>query len=178
MTVFKCSKCGKEYQRKGYYDKHIKICTGGKPKSKQVKVKDSFVNIKLFDNVLKQIGNIEIRLSNLEKKFKNLNFRDYKNRKKPKKSMNLLLKSEVELINIIKEIINQTSNPYSIKGVISLEDLKKHFEKNYDLSQKLFEEMMLKLYRKAFIDLQAGGTPDSYHLKSPTGKEFFYLMIK
>ena len=41
-----------------------------------------------------------------------------------------------------------------------------------------FEEIILRLYRKQVIDLQPGGDPGDYHLLSPTGKKFYYLIAK
>ena len=95
-----------------------------------------------------------------------------------KKAFDLPLDDEKKLTGIIKDIIEKNSDLYSIKGLIPLEDLKRELFKGYNLSENKFKELILRLYRKEFIDLQAGGTPSGYHLKSPTGKRFFYLIVK
>lgn len=177
MPIYTCAKCGKEYKRKGYYDKHIKDCTGKKPSPK---VKKRVRKPKIVDknDIVKRVDNIELRLSNLEEEFKNLDLGNHKNRLNRKKAINLPINNEIELVKIIKNIIKVNTNLYSIKGMIPLEDLKDIMNRNYNLTEKSFEDIILKLYRKEYIDLHAGGTPDSYLLKSPTGKEFYYLMVK
>ena len=178
MEIYTCPKCGKKYQRKSFYEKHVKSCVGKQSSAKHIKKKNSSVEIKGYNNILSKIKNIDTRLSSLEKRFEDLDLKLYKRNRVSEKPINLPLNDELELINIIKDIINQTSNPYSIRGVISLSDLKKNFEERYKISKKEFEGLILKLHRKSLVDLQAGGTSGMYQLKSPTGKEFYYLMIK
>ena len=177
--AFKCPKCGKSYKTQGApYKKHIESCTGKKQPPKREKRSSSTKKVEISSSLIKRLDDIEYRLSKLEEKINNISIGNNEKLKIQKSAMVLPVSNEVELNKIIKNIINETSNIYSIKGVIPLEDLKDILYRNYNLSQRKFEELILKLYRKELIDLQAGGTPTDYHLESPTGKKFYYLMVK
>ncbi|HEC39802.1 hypothetical protein LCGC14_0482150 [marine sediment metagenome] len=178
MALYKCPKCGREYKTKGaFYQKHVKNCVGEIPKQKDKKISKPQKGRKTLNTVIKRLESFDTRLSNLEKKFNEF---DISNRKLPSnKSVALLpMNSEKKLVNIIKSIIAENANSYSIKGLITLKELRTKIINRYNLSEGKFEELMLKLYRKELVDLQAGGNPQNYQLKSPTGKEFYYLRVK
>ncbi len=178
MVIYKCPKCGKDYKTQGsYYQKHIKNCIGNIPKPKSNKKSKSQNASGSLATVLKRFEIFETRLSSLERKFNRFNI---SNRKiHPNKEVrNLPINNEKKLVNIIKKIVNENSNLYSIKGMMSLKELRDNIRINYNLSETIFEELMLKLYRRELIDLQAGGNPKDYQLKSPTGKMFYYLRVK
>lgn len=177
--AFKCPKCGKPYKTQGkYYQKHIESCTGKKQPSKAKKKIGSTKKAKASSSIINRLDNIELRLRKLEENFKKTGARNNENLNIYKKAMIFPVNNELEIIEIIKNIIIENSNLYSIKGVISLEHLKDVLYRNYSLSEKLFEDTILKLYRRELVDLQAGGTPEAYHLESPTGKKFYYLLAK
>ena len=89
-------------------------------------------------------------------------------------SKSKLIDFEKEFINMI----NHRSNLQPIKGNFPLKELKDIFTREYKITDKQFEDNVLRLYRKQLIDLQAGGNPTEYHLVSPTGKKFYYLIAK
>lgn len=127
--------------------------------------------IKLKNLVL----NLEKRMSNIEKQLKSI---------RPSSELNIKKTSDVKARNIQKlekeivKIIKQRSSTQQIKGNIALKDLKEILIKSYNISEKDFEEIILKLYRKQIVDLQPGGSPTDYQLLSPTGKKFYYLIVK
>jgi len=88
------------------------------------------------------------------------------------------ISKEINLEQEIINIVNQRSNLQQIKGNFILNDLKEIILNEYNISDKDFEDNILRLYRKQLVDLQPGGNPADYHLISPTGKKFYYLMIK
>jgi len=81
---------------------------------------------------------------------------------------------EKEFINLI----NHRSNLQPIKGNFPLKELRDIFTNEFNITDREFEDNILRLYRKQLIDLQAGGNPSEYHLVSPTGKRFYYLIAK
>ena len=127
--------------------------------------------IKLKNLVL----NLEKRMSNIERQLKSI---------RPSSELKIKKTSDVKARNIQKlekeivKIIKQRSSTQQIKGNIALKDLKEILIKSYNISEKDFEEIILKLYRKQIFDLQPGGSPTDYQLLSPTGKKFYYLIVK
>ena len=83
-----------------------------------------------------------------------------------------------ELIEELVNIINQRKDYKQIKKSITLKELKNILKKKFNLNENQFRNIILKLYRKQLIDLQPGGPSTDYHLLSPTGKKFYYLILK
>lgn len=174
-----CPKCGKIYKRDGkYWEEHLEKCTRKESKTSSKPKLIKTIKVKDFNKLFNRLDNFEKRLSILEQKFNKLDLNNIFSLKSQIEITNLPINNDKKLVNIIKDIIIKNSNLYSIKGVIPLEDLKANLSKKYNLIEKEFEEIILKLYRRELVDLQSGGTPNGYHLKSPTGKRFFYLMVK
>jgi len=131
--------------------------------------KNDFIKLK------NSIFNLEKRMSIIEKQMKSI--RDgpkLKIKKTSDKKTRNLQKLDKEIVKIIK----QRSSAQQIKGNIALKDLKKLILRSYNISEKEFEEIILRLYRKQIFDLQPGGSPSDYQLLSPTGKRFYYLIVK
>lgn len=127
--------------------------------------------IKLKNLVL----NLEKRMSYIEKELKGIrNSSELKIKKTSDVKARNIQKLEKEIVKIIK----QRSSAQQIKGNIALKDLKEILIRSYNISEKDFEEIILKLYRKQVFDLQPGGSPTDYQLLSPTGKKFYYLIVK
>jgi len=118
--------------------------------------------------------NMENRISNIEK-FLNLD------RMKIVSKKNEITSKESQIRNLEEEIINsinQQSHIQHIKGNFPIKNVRKIVMKKFNISEKDFEDIILRLYRKQIIDLQTGGDPNDYHLLSPTGKKFYYLITK
>ncbi|MGB5913147.1 MAG: hypothetical protein WBH31_18300 [Promethearchaeia archaeon] len=119
--------------------------------------------------------NLEKRISIIEKQLKTIR---YSSELKIKKKSDLKPRNIQKLEKEIVKFIKQRSSAQQIKGNIALKDLKEIIIKSYNISEKDFEEIILKLYRKQIFDLQPGGSPTEYQLLSPTGKTFYYLIVK
>ena len=118
---------------------------------------------------------LEKRISNIEKQLKN--FPD-SSELEIKKSNVIKTRNLQKLEKEIVKIIKQKSSIQQIKGNIALKDLKDIIINRYNISEKDFKDIILKLYRKQVFDLQPGGSPTDYQLLSPTGKKFYYLIVK
>jgi len=127
--------------------------------------------IKLKNSVL----NLEKRISIIEKQLKTI---PDSSESKIKKTSDLQPRNIQKLEKEIVKIIKQRSSAQQIKGNIALKDLKEILTKSYNINEKDFEDIILKLYRKQIVDLQPGGSPTDYQLLSPTGKKFYYLIVK
>ena len=121
------------------------------------------------------VFNLEKRMSNIEKQLKSI--RD-NSELKIKKTSDVKTRNTQKLEKEIIKIIKQRSATQQIKGNIALKDLKEIIVRSYNISEKDFEEIILKLYRKQIFDLQPGGSSSDYQLLSPTGKKFYYLIVK
>ena len=120
------------------------------------------------------VSNMENRITNIEK-FLNLS----KAKKVSKKSEITLKESQIRrLEKEIINLINQQSHIQQIRGNFPIKNIRKIIMKKFNISEKEFEDIILRLYRKQIIDLQSGGDPTDYHLLSPTGKKFYYLITK
>ena len=133
------------------------------------------VNIVSELNHLKDtVSKMEIRISNIEN-FLNLG----RINKISKKSKTTLKESQIRrLEKEIINLINQESHIQQIKGNFPIKKLKISVMKKFNVSEQEFEDIILRLYRKQIIDLQPGGEPTDYHILSPTGKRFYYLITK
>jgi len=131
--------------------------------------KNDFIKLK------NSIFNLEKRMSIIENQMKGIrDGPELKIKKTRDKKTRNLQKLDKEIVKIIK----QRSSAQQIKGNIALKDLKKLILRSYNISEKEFEEIILRLYRKQIFDLQPGGSPSDYQLLSPTGKRFYYLIVK
>lgn len=173
----KCKICGKVLKNpnakshidsKFHQEKLKKIGEGAKP-SKVVRRGQTGLIVEL-DNLRNLVTNLEKRILTIEKVL-NLS-KSIPKRVFPNKSLDINL--EQEIINLI----NQHSNIQQIKGNFPIKNFKDIVLKNFNITQKDFEDIILRLYRKQLIDLQPGGDPKEYHLLSPTGKKFYYLITK
>jgi len=131
--------------------------------------KNDFVKLKNL------VFNLEKRMSNIEKQLKSIRG---SSELKIKKTSDIKARNIQKLDKEIVKIIKQRSSAQQIKGNIALKDLKKIILNSYNISEKDFEEIILRLYRKQIFDLQPGGNPTDYQLLSPTGKKFYYLIVK
>ena len=120
------------------------------------------------------VSNMEIRISNIENML-NLG-RMTKVSKKSKATLkeSQIRRLEQEIINLI----NQESHIQQIKGNFLIKNVKESVMKKFNIAEQDFEDIILRLYRKQIIDLQPGGAPTDYHILSPTGKRFYYLITK
>ena len=175
-----CKTCGKNLQNPNS-TRHInsKFHQEKLALSKDVKELDlssqHAVETSDFTNLKNLVLNLEKRMSNIEKQIKGIwENAELKNKKTPEIKDRNIQKLEKEIVKIIK----QRSSAQQIKGNIALKDLKKIILKSYNISEKDFEEIILRLYRKQIFDLQPGGSPTDYQLLSPTGKKFYYLIVK
>ena len=133
------------------------------------------IETKDFITLKNLVLNLEKRMSNLEKQIKGIwENSGIKFKKTSEKKTRNLQKLDKEIVKIIK----QRSSAQQIKGNIALKDLKKIILTSYNISEKDFEEIILRLYRKQIFDLQPGGSSSDYQLLSPTGKKFYYLIVK
>lgn len=173
----KCKICGKDLKNpnakshinsKFHQEKLKKLGKGAKPSKFDQRVQtDLIVEV---DNLRNLFANLEKRILNIEKVLnlsKSVPKRIFSN-----ESLDINL--EQEIINLI----NQHSNIQQIKGNFPIKNIKDKILKNFNITQKDFEDIILRLYRKQLIDLQPGGDPKEYHLLSPTGKKFYYLITK
>jgi len=173
--TFICPKCKKEYVSDShYYKKHIATCQGKVEKKpiKKLKKKQKKDEITLLK---KNMQNLEKRVSRLE----NLLTRE---------SSDVYLEAELritpkfttmdEFHRELMKIIQNNPKFKHIKRNYVLKDLRKLFLKDYKISEKEFEDNILRLYRKQIIDLQPGGNNSEYQISLPTGKKFYYLITK
>ena len=128
-----------------------------------------------FIKLQNSVFNLEKRMSNIEKQLKSIRG---SSELKIKKTSDIKTRNIQKLDKEIVKIIKQRSSAQQIKGNIALKDLKKIILNSYNISEKDFEEIILRLYRKQIFDLQPGGSPSDYQLLSPTGKKFYYLIVK
>jgi len=128
-----------------------------------------------FTELKNIILNLEKRMSNIEMQIKSI---QENNGVKIKKTNETKARNIQKLEKEIVKIIKQRSSTQQIKGNIPLKDLREIIIKSYNISERDFEEIILKLYRKQIFDLQPGGSPMDYQLLSPTGKKFYYLVVK
>ena len=166
-----CPKCGKKsVPGSRYYKKHVANCKGEINKSpKKSQKKDEISLIK------KNLLAIEKRLSKLEDLLRKGNSDAFlgdglENRQK----FNTMNEFQQELMKIIQK------NPKfkHIKRNYILKDIRNLFLREYKITEKEFEDNILRLYRKQIIDLQPGGNSSDYHISLPTGKKFYYLITK
>ena len=75
------------------------------------------------------------------------------------------------------KIISERPQFQQIKGNYVLKEIRNIFLRDYKISEKEFEENILRLYQKELIDLQPGGNRFDYHISLPMGKKFFYLIF-
>ncbi|MFX1450480.1 MAG: hypothetical protein ACFFCM_06545 [Promethearchaeota archaeon] len=174
----KCKICGKNLKNpeaerhinskyhqeklKGLKQKKIKFT-----KSKAISKRDIENELK---DIKKNLLNMEKRIVRIEESLKLEEYSPIRSKKITKRDINF----EKEFI----KVINQKSNLQQIRGNFALKDLRDSFIRDYGISNKQFEENILRLYRKQLVDLQPGGNPEDYQLLSPTGKKFYYLIIK
>lgn len=166
-----CPKCKKEYSPGSrYYKKHVANCQGKIKKSpKKSQKKDEISLIK------KNLLGIEKRLSKLEDLLRKGNSDAFlENEIRTKTKFNTMDEFQQELMKIIRK------NPKfkHIKRNYILKDIRKLFLREYKITEKEFEDNILRLYRKQIIDLQPGGNSSDYHISLPTGKKFYYLITK
>jgi len=172
-----CKICGKELKnpsdprhiKSKYHQNALKKLKY--QKKEEIIVQDKTDQLKLKENILI----LENRISKIEKIIDARLLTDDYNKKSD------LLITELkdnELIEELVNIINQRKDYKQIKKSITLKELKNIFEKKYNLNENQFRNIILKLYRKQLIDLQPGGPSTDYHLLSPTGKKFYYLILK
>jgi len=150
-----------------------------KKPQKPTKIKD-FGKIKSF-NVVSELTQLKELVSNMENRIANieniLNLNRMENASK--KSEIVFKKSQIRnLERDIINLINQQSHIQRIKGNFPIKNVRKAVIEKFNISEKDFEDIILRLYRKQKIDLQPGGDPTDYHLLSPTGKRFYYLITK
>ena len=183
----KCKICGKELKnpndprhiRSKYHQEKLKKLK--LPVKEQVKVRGSPDYLTL-QNIMREISdikenilNLEIRLNKIENIIKEKTLTNDFNLKS---QLTLIELNDKDLMEELNSIINQRKNYKQIKKSISLKELKDIFNKRFNFTEKQFREVILRLYRKQLIDLQPGGLPNDYHLLSPTGKKFYFLILK
>ncbi len=171
--ISKCPKCGKEYKRISYYEKHIISCQGKQTKSRKKSNKSKKENN--YREIKDLISNLDKRIIEIEKKLA-LNESHSKFFDNSEKSMKFRNIHEFE--KEITKTLGQNTGFKNKRGNLSIKEIRKIFLKEYNISNKEFEENIMRLYRKQIIDLQPGGNPADYHLLSPTGKKFYYLTLK
>ena len=176
-TLPVCQTCGKKLKnpdspahlKSKFHQEKLKKIGEGAKSSKVVRRGQTGLIVEV-NNLRNLFANLEKRILNIEKVL-NLN------KSVPKKifsNESLDINLEQEIINLI----NLHSNIQQIKGNFPIKNIKDKILKNFNITQKDFEDIILRLYRKQLIDLQPGGDPKEYHLLSPTGKKFYYLITK
>jgi len=182
-----CNVCGKELNnpnssshiKSQYHQKALERLGSQNHREKIEKVRLSSNLTSVYEQELIGLKNIVI---NLEKRINRIEQQIdvIKSHAEPIEEEKLNLRSK-QLKIIEKDILNTASKNFSFNyasGNIAIKDLKQNIQNKYGLATKEFEEIILRLYRKQKIDLQPGGPPTDYHLLSPTGKKFYYLLIK
>lgn len=148
-------------------------------KIKKAQTKTDSTQFEQINNELNEIKafllKVEKRVSQIEA---NLNYDLIHNKSAIKEVKTKIFKDEIAFKREIVVVINNSAELERVKGNIPLKTLKTIFIKEYDMTEKEFEEQILNLYRKQMIDLQPGGDPSEYHVQSPTGKKFYYLILK
>lgn len=169
-----CQKCGKEYKSRYHYENHIKKCTGKPSKKKITKKKTSVSSKNELNNLKIKVENIEQRLIKIETILQDINRKSFGK----KDSVNITKFDDFhDFHKELVKIINERPQFKQIRGNYVLKEIRNIFLHDYKMSQKEFEENILKLYRKELIDLQPGGNKFDYHLSLPTGAKFYYLII-
>lgn len=148
-----------------------------KGKKVGVSIKDTakMDTVNELKNLKNLVLNLEKRIVKIESK---LNIESSGTKQFRREKISKKFKDDIDVEREIINILNQRADLQRIKGNFALKDLRKILTKDLRISNKEFEDKILRLYRKQVIDLQPGGNPDEYHLISPTGKRFYYLRIK
>jgi len=170
-----CEICGKELKNpknkshinSAYHQKALKEKKEGK--NTYFETSDKSMDQEITK--LKQIvANLENRVNILENKFK---VKGQINNRINITEINAK-KIEDRIINMIQE----KSSSQRIKSTVAIKDINDSIKKEFKISEINFIDLMMRLYRKQLIDLQPGGNPRDYHLKSPTGSKFYYVSLK
>lgn len=180
----KCLICGKELQNPNSRSHINSKYHQDRMNRNNIKSLKSQISVKKGSKIvdLSDLNNLKVKVNDLEKR---INFIE--------NQLNRVLSNQNHLMSnyhtqnkdfktidekkIIK-VIKRKSNSQYIKGNLILAELKQEFSSLYSISDKQFEEIILRLYRKQIIDLQPGGNPSEYHIISPTGTKFYYLILK
>lgn len=175
-----CKICGKTLKNPNS-DSHInskfhQAKLNSSPSAKALDLSSqNVIETRNFIELKNSILNLEKRMRNVEKQIQSIRVNSGV---KIKKTSEIKARNIQKLEKDIVKLIKQRSSTQQIKGNIPLKDLKEILIKRYNINEKDFEEIILKLYRKQIFDLQPGGSPLDYQLLSPTGKKFYYLLVK
>ncbi|MFX1503909.1 MAG: hypothetical protein ACFFDH_23305, partial [Promethearchaeota archaeon] len=165
-----CPKCGKIYERGGfYYEKHINSCTGKKPSKKQTKT--SVIKPKKIDsssNILKRLDLIENRLYQLEQDLQILKFG---------KASKSEIRSEDQFLEIINRKIHELSQKMLGIQKIAIKDLFNAINEDYNISTAIFTSYLLKLYNRNKIQLEAGMSGEDFFIEDNYGNVFKLIRI-
>jgi DNA repair exonuclease SbcCD ATPase subunit len=174
----KCKVCGKELNNPNS-KRHLNSKYHLQKLGKSGKIQKSIeVKPEVRLRATSEISELRVIISDLEKRLsmveKALNIKS----SKMKSRKDLPISNELDIENLIINILNQKSNQQQIRGNFILKNIRDILKKSYNVPESKFEESVLRLYRKQLVDLQPGGNPEDYHLLSPTGKKFYYLIAK
>lgn len=175
----KCSICGKELKNPNNRSHinsvfHQKALQRKKIPEKQLKTSQTVSKDTSLQQEIRELKRIVI---NIEKRVKNLENQKKKNNLNDQYST--FTDGDFKVIeNSIIRLIKEISSNQRIKGMVPIKDVNKSIKKEFKIREDDFINLIMRLYRKQMIDLQPGGNPRDYHLKSPTGSEFYYVSLK
>ena len=171
----KCLICGKELKNPNS-SSHInskyhqdKLQQSSQGKNNVVKV-DKPIEKDEYSQLKRLIEKLDRRISNIEDQLKLIGTSITPQGKE-------ILNNDRISEMIVKTIKEKTSS-HRIRRNLTLVDLKEEITAKVRISNQEFEEIILRLYRKQIVDLQSGGKPTDYHIRSPVGNKFYYIALK
>lgn len=169
MVELKCPKCGKVYQRGGfYYEKHVQSCKGEKPPKKTKITKTKLEKVETSTNILKRLDSIEYRLSKLEQEFKRFN---------SGKAIKTEIPNEDQFLAIINQKVLELSQKMLGIQKVRLKDLYLEVLKDYNISKNEFSGYLLKLNHNNKVQLEPGMSADDFFIKDNYGNVFKLIRI-
>jgi len=175
----KCSICGKELQNPNSIRHvnsayHQKALQREKIPEKRLRTSQIVVKDTKLQKEIKELKEVVI---GIEKRVKNLEYLITKNNQN--NQYTTYTDDDTRVIeNSIIRLIKDISSNQRIKGMVPIKNINKSIKKEFKIKEDDFINLIMRLYRKQMIDLQPGGNPRDYHLKSPTGSDFYYVSLK
>ncbi|MHA1724399.1 MAG: hypothetical protein ACTSXH_06100 [Promethearchaeota archaeon] len=169
----KCLVCGKELKNpksKSHINSKFHQEKLNKSGKKDVKKIESSVKTDEISLLKKLIENLDRRLSIIEER---LNVSNTSITSQTYKPLN-----NKKIADMIVKTIKEKTSSHRIRRNLTLIDLKEEITDMVQISDQEFEEIILRLYRKQVVDLQSGGKPTEYHIRSPIGNKFYYIALK